>query len=394
VQAIESVNADLIRRTAREAAAGAAIVAWSETAARILATQEKDFVRALSELAATAKIHLFAGYGTYTHGATKPLGNRFVAISPDGEVSWTFDKAHPIVGGESLMLAPGDGALRIAQTPTASVTAAICHDFDFPPLIRQASKQGATLLLAPSADWPEITAMHANMALLRAVENGIPLVRPTSGGRTLISDGAGVVISQQDAPRDAVVATVTPGRMTTAYGLFGDWFAYGCIAGFVVLIARASGPRTSGNPGGALLATRMAAARAAILVVGCCLVAVTSGAQEKSPLASANGALEACIASAKSNDEAATTAAADQADRLYAEAERSGAPKAHVLTGRARVLSQCRTRHAGFLQQPGHREALDRATPASHRRRSESHARALHAGAELLQRAEDVWADR
>jgi apolipoprotein N-acyltransferase len=350
--AAEAVNSDLINRTYREATAGAAIVAWSETAARVLKSQELKFLSRLSATAVAAKIHLFAGYGVYTHGAPKPLANRLLAIDPDGQILWAFDKAHPITGGESMMLAPGDGKMRVAKLANAAVTAAICHDFDFPPLIRQASKHRATLLLAPSADWPEITGMHADMALMRAVENGIPLVRPAAGGRTFVSDSYGVVLSRQDAPRDALVATVKPDRVATIYGRFGDFFAYLCIGGFLFLAARAIRSRRVRRSRAARSKRVPALAGAAVLLLGPAF-AQDGHAQQKVPLAEAEAALETCIVATRNNDQAKAKSSADRADELYAEAERSGARTADVLTGRARVLSQCRVRHASFLQQPG-----------------------------------------
>jgi tetratricopeptide (TPR) repeat protein len=251
-----------------------------------------------------------------------------------------------------MMLAPGDGELRLTTVATATVTAAICHDFDFPPLIRQASKKRATLLLAPSADWPEITGMHANMALMRAVENGIPLVRPAAGGRTFVADPYGVVLSRQDAPRDGLVAMVNPGRVATIYGRFGDFFAYLCIGGFLLLAARAIQSRRM-TPASAARSNRVPAlAGAAILVLGT-VFAHEGHAQQKAPLAEAEAALETCIAATKNNDQMKAKSSADRADQLYAEAERAGARAADVLTGRARVLSQCRVRSANFLQQPG-----------------------------------------
>jgi tetratricopeptide (TPR) repeat protein len=168
-----------------------------------------------------------------------------------------------------------------------------------------------------------------------------------------VSDATGVVISRQDAPRDAIVATVTPGRVNTIYALVGDLFAYGCIAGFLFLTAL-SLRRTYGGRAPTSVGARMpAVGQVAMVMLASCFLAITSAAQEQTALARADAALESCIAAAKNNDEPGCKTAADQADRGYDEAERSGAAKAHVLTGRARVLSQCRVRYAGFLQQPG-----------------------------------------
>jgi tetratricopeptide (TPR) repeat protein len=230
------------------------------------------------------------------------------------------------------------------------VAAAICHDFDFPALIRQASRKGATLLLAPSADWPEITSLHANMARMRAVENGMPMVRPTSGGRTFIADARGMLLHAQDAPRDAVVGEVVPARLDTLYGRFGDYFAWLCLALFGALAARARSAQRSNAPHTSAPA---APALVTAALVTCAFHLPMNASAQSRPLGAAEAALEECIAAAKRKDNAETTKGADKADQLYGEAERAGAAKADVLTGRARVLSQCRAPAATFLQQPG-----------------------------------------
>ena len=59
---------------------------------------------------------------------------------------------------------------------------AICFDADFPEFIRQAGQGSADLLIVPANEWKEIKDVHAQMAAFRAIENGVPLVRPAASG--------------------------------------------------------------------------------------------------------------------------------------------------------------------------------------------------------------------
>ncbi|MDH5196998.1 MAG: hypothetical protein OEY20_07080 [Gemmatimonadota bacterium] len=125
-----------------------------------------------------------------------------------------------------------------AERPSAKgLTAAICHDFDFPVLLRQAGTLGAAAALAPSDDWPDIAWLHANMARLRAVENGVTLLRPAYGV-SLVADPEGRVLAAGNTFDGAwtVVATVPWRREWTLYATLHDTFSWLCAAGLLVLV--------------------------------------------------------------------------------------------------------------------------------------------------------------
>jgi len=139
--------------------------------------------------------------------------------------------------------------LQILETPYGRASAVICHDLDFPVLLRQASQKGIGLIIGPADDWTEITPLHANMATVRAIESGFSLLRPTSDGRSLATDNRGRVIARLDYGDDAMVALLTPTPVTTLYGRVGDLFAWLCVFGMLLMFARAFAPsqRQSSN---------------------------------------------------------------------------------------------------------------------------------------------------
>ena len=53
----------------------------------------------------------------------------------------------------------------------------ICFDADFPALVRQVGQAGADILLVPANDWQPVHILHAPVAELRAIENGVALAR-------------------------------------------------------------------------------------------------------------------------------------------------------------------------------------------------------------------------
>ncbi len=233
------LNDDLFERSRREARAGARLIAWSETAGRIIAIDEQRFLDRAARLAAEEAAYIVVAYGVWNPGTQPPFANRVAAIAPSGRVAWDYDKAHPIIGAESYFMNAGDGIVRSLDTPFGRISAVICHDLDFPALLGQAARQEIGLMIGPAADWQAITPLHANMSILRSIEAGFSLLRPTSGGRSLATDARGRAVAIVDYADDAMVAHLRAAPVRTLYGLVGDLFAWLCLAGMMALAALA-----------------------------------------------------------------------------------------------------------------------------------------------------------
>jgi apolipoprotein N-acyltransferase len=231
----ERLNDDLFVRTAREARAGARLVAWSETAGRVMQNDEPELLERAGQLAAAEEVDLLIAYGVWIPDGRPPFENKVVAVSAAGDLAWEYRKANPIVGAESSFTGPGDGVVRRLETEYGAVGAVICHDLDFAPLLRQANRAGIGLIVGPSADWAAITPLHAEMAVLRSIESGFSLLRPTSTGRSIASDTRGRTLAAIDYADDAMVAYVRTVPVNTLYGLLGDFFAWLCLVTFLVL---------------------------------------------------------------------------------------------------------------------------------------------------------------
>ena len=222
-------------RSRREAQAGAKLIAWSETAGRVLASEEERLVAHASRLAAQEDVVLLLALGVWHPDGAPPFENKVVAIDATGAVAWEFHKAHPIVGAESSFIASGDNLIKGLDQEFGRVGAVICHDLDFPPLLRQASAERIGLMVGPSDDWVDVAPLHGRMAVFRAVENGFTLLRPTNGGRSMAVDTRGRVIAQVDSPDDVMVAHVSAQRSQTLYAAVGDLFSWLCLIGLALL---------------------------------------------------------------------------------------------------------------------------------------------------------------
>jgi apolipoprotein N-acyltransferase len=233
------LNDDLFERTRREARAGARLVAWSETDGRTLKLDEPRYLERAARLAAEEDVYVVMAYGVWNPGTQPPLENKLAAIAPSSGVVWDYHKAYPIIGAESYFMSAGDGVVRALDTSFGRISAVICHDLDFPALLGQAARQKIGLMIGPAADWRAITPLHANMSILRSIEAGFSLLRPTSDGRSLATDSRGRALAIVDYADDAMVAHLRAAPVWTLYGLVGDLFAWLCLAGFSALAALA-----------------------------------------------------------------------------------------------------------------------------------------------------------
>ena len=239
---VARLQARYLDETRREARAGATLVAWPEVNLLVTKDNEPAFLDSARQLARSEHIYLSMGLGTVEHGAQRPLQNKEILIDPAGETISLRHKSRLVAGWEIEKARPGKPDIHVSDTPIGRVAAAICFEMDFPHLIRQAGAGRADLLLAPSNDWKDIKDIHRAMAVFRAVENGVSLVRATSSGFSTAVDRVGRVYGLGDdrLPNGRVmVATLPIGGVRTIYSRAGDFFGWLCVAGLGALIAAA-----------------------------------------------------------------------------------------------------------------------------------------------------------
>jgi apolipoprotein N-acyltransferase len=233
-----ATDTDLLARAEREMQAGARIVFWGETNADVLKEDEAGFVARGGDLAIKYQAYLGMALAVLNEGTTPAVENKLVLIRPDGHVAWEYKKVRPIPGPEVAHQIRGDGRLRVSETPYGRVSSIICFDGDFPQLVAQAGALKVDVMLDPASDWPAIDPWHTQMASFRAIEQGVNLIRQTSHGLSATFDYQGRRLAAMDHYHTsdyAMVSQVPTSGMRTIYSRLGDWFAWVCLAGCVVL---------------------------------------------------------------------------------------------------------------------------------------------------------------
>ena len=200
----------------------------------------------ISETALAAVDSLYSSAASET-GAAIVLGlvrkapsgafNSSRLYSADGKLEANYDKHHLLPGVEPEK--PGDKRV-VLDEPSGRWGLQICKDMDFPKLSREYAIEGANLLLVPAWDFNLDRWLHARMAVLRAVENGFALARSARNGLLTLSDNSGRILAETETAPDRFVSisgNVSVAREQTFYARAGDWFAWLCVAVFVILLA-------------------------------------------------------------------------------------------------------------------------------------------------------------
>lgn len=113
--------------------------------------------------------------------------------------------------------------------------ALVCFDSIYPSLARDSARDSAEVILISTNDsWYGTSAgvyEHRNQAILRAIENGLPVVRAANTGVSAIIDGKGRIVSELGPLTDGYTsAEIEIVSTNTVYSCLGDVFAWISVA--------------------------------------------------------------------------------------------------------------------------------------------------------------------
>jgi len=239
-QALELLReyADEVRRAIP---AGTELIVLPEKVARVsenvLPRVDALFASAASATGATIDIGLVRRTSSSAFNSSR-------VYSPNEKLPANYDKHHLLLGAEPEQ--PGKPNERVLlNLPIGRAGLQICKDMDFPRLSREYARDGASLLLVPAWDFNLDRWLHARMAVLRGVENGFALARAGRNGLLTLSDNRGRILAEKATVSGAFVSLsgkLDVAREKTFYTQTGDWFAWLCISGLVVLLVSRAPP--------------------------------------------------------------------------------------------------------------------------------------------------------
>lgn len=228
---------------AAAATSGARLVIFPETAAPISFGHQASYVRWLKRIARDNDIDLFTGFIDHTrendewhpHNAAGLFGS-------EGDITGYYIKVNLLPFGERMPFSqyiPALSKLDFGQANFRPGTvqtifrsrglrfgALICYESIFADYTRRYVRDGADFLVNITNDgWfgSRVGArQHAEAAILRAVENRVPLLRAANSGISMVVDPVGRVTQSIGLDREGMIATpVYPKRGLTIFTRYG-----------------------------------------------------------------------------------------------------------------------------------------------------------------------------
>jgi len=209
-------------------------IVWPESAIQRFTLRLPELRDRLYQLVKKRKSHIILGTPDYDqHGYQY---NSAFVISPTGKILGRHDKVY-LTPTETNYSA--GNILSTIQTPFGSIGIIICYESAFPQIARSLVKQGAKLLfiLTDDSGFRKSAApfLHANEAILRAVENRVYVIQAANTGISQVIDPLGKVLMNSSlGQQDIIYASVSTGHPMSTYAKVGDIFSYLCMAVTVI----------------------------------------------------------------------------------------------------------------------------------------------------------------
>ncbi len=220
-------------------------VIWSETAVPFFLGRDRRRLAMIGAVTPPGGVTIVgAPRTTPKREATFRVWNSLLAVDDRGRVVDAYDKVHLVPFGEYVPFgrflrftkltagrtdfSPGNGfrSLRLPGLP--AVSPLICYEVIFPGQVVDPLDRPEWLLNITNDGWFGHTSgpyQHLAAARIRAVEEGLPLVRVANTGVSAVVDAYGRTVASLGLGATGVIDSALPGRPhgVTLYGRLGDW---------------------------------------------------------------------------------------------------------------------------------------------------------------------------
>ena len=240
-----------------EPADGVQAVIWPESATPYPLDQEPEARRLIGRVVPPGGL-LMTGGERFDFASEPPRAwNSLFVLDPSGTIVARYDKRDLVPFGEFLPLRgvlgrlglekltggsfdfqPGPGRRTIALPGLPPFSPLICYEAIFPGRVVDRDDRPAWLLNVTNDAWFGRSSgpyQHLAMARLRAVEEGLPLVRSANTGISAVVDPWGRIAARLDLGVTGVLDAALPAPLAapTPFARFGLWMvaALACLAG-------------------------------------------------------------------------------------------------------------------------------------------------------------------
>jgi apolipoprotein N-acyltransferase len=217
------------------------LVVFPENISRLAPTWRDEAEARLAALSQQLGATLVAGFNTPLDGA---LRNVSLAFTPGQSKPVVYLKRRLVPVLETKWYTPGSGPRALEN----GVGLEVCKDMDFHAMLRaDMAAIHPKLLAVPAWDYDRDDWSHARVAILRSVENGVPLARSARDGLLTLNDRYGRLVTRVRTVGGFSVAVgdlPLDGRGgDTVYDRIGDVFGWGALLATLGLLAASLLPR-------------------------------------------------------------------------------------------------------------------------------------------------------
>lgn len=241
---------------------GADLAIWPETAVPYMLEYAPAVARMITDAAAGRMV----ATGIQREGAGR-FFNSLRVLSGQGQERARYDKHHLVPFGEYVPFgdlayrwfgitafaaqagatySAGPGPAVLDLGPLGRVLPLICYEAVFPRLVNAAPERADWMLQVTNDAWFGIRSgpfQHFDQARLRAVEQGLPLIRVANTGVTAVIDARGRVRQALAFGEAGVLDTALPGALPpTPFARLGDLPLALLLAGLALLAFRPRRP--------------------------------------------------------------------------------------------------------------------------------------------------------
>lgn len=225
------------------------LVVWPETAVAYLIGPDTP----LTGLAGAVPPGGTLLFGAPREDAEGRVYNSVLAMAADGSTRWSYDKAHLVPFGEYVPLrsvlplepivqgsrdfTPGPGPQTLALPAAPPVSPLVCYEAIFPGAVAAASRPGWLLNLTNDAWYGRSSGPYQHLAItrLRAIEEGLPIVRAANTGISFVADPYGRSLAMlglgEAGSLDAPLPRALPPTLYSRIGDLGFLLAVGLLIG-------------------------------------------------------------------------------------------------------------------------------------------------------------------
>jgi len=211
---------------------------------RIEDETERDRLRVIGGLTPPGGLTITGTLRRTPPGIPYQIWNSMLALNHDGMPVATFDKSHLVPFGEyvpfrnlltlakvtsgAVDFSPGEGVQTLRLPGLPPVSPLICYEVIFPGKVVDPEDRPQWMLNITNDAWYGKSSgpyQHLATARLRAVEEGLPLVRVANTGISAIVDPWGRILARIGLGEQGIIDGPLPAPLATqpAYARFGNW---------------------------------------------------------------------------------------------------------------------------------------------------------------------------